>query len=522
MSVLADAFSASLSTSPHDLVVFDKAAGAWHATPWPEVLAMAQAVATRLLDENGDAPVGLVGEPTAEFVAGIFGAWLAGAGISILPNPVRGAEPARWAGATVERCQSLGVRTVLASEEFVGTLESVDSALRIHDVAPIAHGAARASVAPVGPTDVALLQGTAGSTGSPRTALLSPDAVLSNVRALTERVGVDAGSDVGHSWLPLYHDMGLAFLLAGAYSGVPLWLAPTSAFAGSPLRWPAWLTESRATLTAAPNFAYGVIGKYGNAVRDADLSALRFALNGGEPVDCDGMASFADAMARFGYDGAAASPSYGLAESTCAVTIPAPGTGLVVDSVVDDEGRVRNHAVLGQPVAGMHLRITPTGYDVADAAGRGIGEIEVRGASMMAGYLGDEPLDAQSWFPTGDLGYVTADGLVVCGRIEEIITVAGRNIFPTEVERVAAQVEGVRQGAVVAVAGGAAARPALVVSAEYRGTDESGARSELIRRVASVCGVVPAEVRFVAPGSLPRTSSGKLRRLEVRRTLVGT
>jgi long-chain-fatty-acid--[acyl-carrier-protein] ligase len=110
---------------------------------------------------------------------------------------------------------------------------------------------------------------------------------------------------------------------------------------------------------------------------------------------------------------------------------------------------------------------------------------------------------------------------VVCGRAKEIITVAGRNVFPAEIERVAAEIRGVREGAVVAVGtDDDATRPGLVITAEFRGPDEAGARSELVAKVASECGIVPANVVFVRPGSLPRTSSGKLRRLEVKRNLA--
>jgi long-chain-fatty-acid--[acyl-carrier-protein] ligase len=138
----------------------------------------------------------------------------------------------------------------------------------------------------------------------------------------------------------------------------------------------------------------------------------------------------------------------------------------------------------------------------------------------MSGYLGETPVPAESWFPTGDLGYFVDSGLVVCGRAKELITVAGRNIFPAEVERVAARVQGVREGAVVAVgADESAVRPGLVIAAEFRGTDEPAARSELVQRVASECGVVPSNVVFLEPGALPRTSSGKLRRLEVKRSM---
>ncbi|ORA59402.1 long-chain fatty acid--CoA ligase, partial [Mycolicibacterium insubricum] len=265
------------------------------------------------------------------------------------------------------------------------------------------------------------------------------EAVLNNLSGLLQRTSTDSSVDVGLTWLPLYHDMGLSFLLSGALSGCETWLAPTGAFSASPFRWLNWLSESRATLTAAPNFAYNVLGKYARRISDIDLGALRFALNGGEPIDCDGLALFLTEMARFGLDPGAAAPSYGLAESTCAVTAPVPGSGLRYDEIRDDAtGSVRKQATLGHPVPGMELRLAPIDHEQSDIPGRDVGQIEIRGSSMMSGYLGEAPLDPQTWFPTGDLGYLTDDGLVVCGRVKELITVAGRNVFPTEVERVAA------------------------------------------------------------------------------------
>ena len=367
-----------------------------------------------------------------------------------------------------------------------------------------------------------MLQGTAGSTGSPRTALLSPEAVLNNVTGLLAHTRVDPSVDVGCTWLPLYHDMGLSFLLSGALSGAEQWLAPTAAFSASPFRWLHWLSESRATMTAAPNFAYNVLGKYARRVSDVDLGALRFALNGGEPIDCDGFATFLTEMGRFGLDPHAAAPSYGLAEATCAVTAPMPGTGLRYDEIRSTRQPIRctSTRCSAIPLRAWNCDSCPRTAHGIDIPDREVGEIEIRGPSMMSGYLGADPVDPETWFPTGDLGYLTDGGLVVCGRAKELITVAGRNVFPTEVERVAAQVRGVREGAVVAVgADGASARPGLVITAEFRGPDEAGARSELVQRVASECGVVPSDVVFVSPGTLPRTSSGKLRRLEVKRNL---
>ncbi|MGV0602779.1 long-chain-fatty-acid--ACP ligase, partial [Mycolicibacterium pulveris] len=157
-----------------------------------------------------------------------------------------------------------------------------------------------------------------------------------------------------------------------------------------------------------------------------------------------------------------------------------------------------------------------------DVSGREVGEVEVRGSSLMTGYLGHAAIDPGEWLPTGDLGYLTDDGLVVCGRAKELITVAGRNLFPTEIERIAGEIDGVRDGCVVAIGTGeASSRPGLVIAAEFKGDDAPAARSAVVARVAAQCGVVPADVVLVKPGALPRTSSGKLRRLEVKRTLEG-
>nr|WP_234811875.1 long-chain-fatty acid--ACP ligase MbtM [Mycolicibacterium canariasense] len=505
VSLLAAALRDRLSGSTNHLVLLED--DVWVRHPWPEIYARAENVAAWASD-SGVESLGLVGEPTAEFVAAIIGAQLAGAAVAILPGPIRGADPADWARITLSRFGGIAVERVLSQGSYLQRLaaESPEAV----DLTGVAHPRRSATFAlPDGPAPVAVLQGTAGSTGTPRTVALSPAAVLANLCGLNDRIDVQT-SDTGCSWLPLYHDMGLSFLLSGALAGTDVWQAPTSAFQASPFRWLHWLSESRATITAAPNMAYGMIGKYSRRVADVDLSALRFALNGGEPVDCALTARFGTEMARFGFPTGALSPSYGMAESNCAVTVPEPGLGL--RAVQTATG---THAVLGAPIAGMEVRIDPV-----EGAHGDVGEIVIRGTSMMTGYLGDDPLADGSWFRTGDLGFLADGGLVVCGRAKEIITVAGRNIFPTEVEQLAAQVPGVREGAVVAVGvGEGSIRPALLITAEFRGPDEAGARAQLIQHVASGCGVVPADVIFVKPGTLPRTSSGKLRRLQVKRDL---
>jgi long-chain-fatty-acid--[acyl-carrier-protein] ligase len=521
MTELAAALSAAMTGATTSLSVLNVESGEWAHHPWPEVHARAENVAQRIVDDEANA-VGLVGDPTVEFIAAIPGTFFAGAGVSILPGPIRRADPDQWAQATLARFRSIGVTSVFSHGAELELLKGRDDAIAVHDLAEVGHS--RRSTTFRGPQDaeVAIFQSTAGSTGTPRTAQISPAASLANLRGLVARVNVDHRSRM-HSWLPIYHDMGLAFLLVATLGQADMSQTPTSAFAGNPFGWLKWLDETKATMTAAPNMAFNLIGKYANSLSGLNLSNLGFTLNGGEPVDCEGYQRFADAMARFGFNPNSLAPSYGLAESTCAVTIPEPFTGLRFDDVdvtTDAGTATRRFAVLGHPIPGMEVRINTDRQHATEVTGREVGEIEIRGTSLMTGYVGEDPIDPQNWLPTGDLGYLTTDGLVVCGRAKELITVAGRNVFPNEIERIAGQIDGVREGCVVAIGTGeASARPGLVIAAEFKGDDEPAARSAVVSRVASECGVMPADVVFLKPGALPRTSSGKLRRLEVKRTL---
>ena len=444
--------------------------------------------------------------------------------MSILPGPVRGADPQQWAQATLTRFAGLGVRTVFSHGAELGLLSGADGPLTVLDLTTVAHEPST-GFKPVGAAaeTPAVLQGTAGSTGNPRTAQLSAEAVLNNVNGLLSRFGVDPAVDVGCTWLPLYHDMGLTFLLSGTLTGAPMWLAPTSAFTASPFRWLRWLSESGASLTAAPNMAYSMIGKYARLVSDVDLGRVRVTINGGEPVDCAGMERFANALSGFGFRCRRAGAVLRAGRIHLRGHDPRRRQRPAVRrspfrrrrfraASARDSGRADpRDGNPDQPDAGAFRRAAGPRRR-RDRDPRNFDDVRI---------FRRTPLEPGAWFPTGDLGYLTDDGLVVCGRAKEIITIAGRNVFPAEIERVAAEIRGVREGAVVAVGtDDDTTRPGLVITAEFRGPDEAGARSELVAKVASECGIVPANVVFVRPGSLPRTSSGKLRRLEVKRNLT--
>lgn len=509
------------------LSVLDSDSGEWVTAPWREVHARAEQIAVQLLadsDLHEPLAVGLIGDPTVDLIAAIQGAWLAGVPVSILPGPIRGADESRWAETTYRRFVSIGVGTVLGSGSQLDLLTKVDGQLRIARVAEygIAADTSGFVARNVNPNSVAVLQGTAGSTGEPKTAVLTASAVYSNAIELVSRLGMHRTRDTGFTWLPLYHDMGLMFLLAGMTTGIPAYVVPNTAFAAAPFKWMQWLTETKATVTAAPNFAYDILGRYGKLLRDVDLSNLRVAISGGEPIDADAFDKFLEATAPFGFEPSAAAPAYGMAESACAVTMPAVGEGAHYDEVTvtppgGGEPIRRRYALLGKPLGGMQVRIVEPNVDVPVIDGRSVGHVEIRGTSMMRGYLGGPDLGAGEWFATGDLGYLIDDRLVICGRAKEVIIVAGRNLFPIEIERAAAEVAGVRRGGVVAMARGeGSSRPGLVILAEYKGSDPEKARAEVNSEVASACGIMPAEVIFVAPDSVPRTTSGKIRRLETR------
>jgi long-chain-fatty-acid--[acyl-carrier-protein] ligase len=517
----------ALRDNSRSLMILDRHTNTWRAHTWQSVYEIGRRVAAELrcdTDEPERAPIGIVGEPIAELASIIIGSWIGGRAIAVLPGSVRGASADGWVQTTVQRLREIGCHKVYSHGAQLESLRGYDSALTVRDMRSVAElppGDPRPAAA--SEESAAILQGTAGSTGVPKTAVQSRRAVLYHFRAAADRLGLRPTDDVLCSWLPLYHDLGLLMLVLGISSGMTLWLTSPTAFSRAPLNWIHWLTQSRATMLPAPNFAYDLIGRYSTRIGEADLSAIRVALNGGESVDCPAMERFAEEMERFGFDRRALTPAYGLAEATCGLTMPPPGLGLRYDRVrpTGEPAPIR-HALLGRPLDGVDMRIVPHGPDVPEVPGRVVGEVEFRGPTTMSGYLGhDRAISPQDWCQTGDIGYLLDGELVICGRLKEMITFAGRNLFPQQIEDVTARVPGIDNGAVVATAvrpgtANGSQRTALVIVAEYRGDAEPGPITDKIcELVATECGVVPSKVELVARGKLPRTTSGKLRRLIV-------
>lgn len=483
----------------------------------------------------GDAVAVLAGAPE-EIAPTAQALWMRGASLTMLHQPTPRSDLVLWAEETAAVIKLIDARAVVLSGPFLAAAAVLErlgipviTVGRLLDADPI-------DPVPTGDDDVALMQLTSGSTGSPKAVHITHRNVVSNAEAMFSAAGYRLESDVIVSWLPLFHDMGMTgFLTVPMYFGAELVKVTPLDFLGDILLWPKLIDKYRGTMTAAPNFAWALLAK--RLRRQAvpgqfDLSTLRFALSGAEQVDPAAVEDLCEAGAPFGLDPGAILPAYGMAETTVAVSFSALGTGLSTDEVDADllcafdraipasTGRTRRLACLGPPLGDMQVRIVNA--DAVVLGARAVGVIQVRGSSLSPGYTtmaGFHPApDACGWYDTGDLGYLTENGrIVVCGRVKEVIIMAGRNIYPTDVERAAARVDGVRPGCVVAVrldAGHPRETFAVVVEAanwEHH-ADVRRIEHEVAHAVVAEVDLRPRRVSVVAPGTIPKTPSGKPRR----------
>ncbi|CAL9442015.1 fatty acyl-AMP ligase [Streptomyces sp. enrichment culture] len=516
---------------------------------WGELHQDARRIAA-VLTADGVAPGSAVCVLAAEPVLvapTVQAVWLLGGSVTMLHQPTPRSDLGEWSRDTVRALETVGSATVLIGPSFAPVADALaERGIRhrmldetVARAATVEDDDSAAPADPVAATDedsTALLQLTSGSTGRPKAVRITHGNLCANLTAIADRGRLDPGDDVMVSWLPLFHDMGMvAFLALPMAMGLELVKVTPADFVADPLLWPRLLSEYRATVTGAPNFAYAMAGRRLGKVSDPgalDLSRLRIALNGAEPIDEAALDRFTAAGARFGMAPECVLAAYGLAEATLAVSAAAPYTGLSVETVdaelVETEGRavpprpdraVRTFSRLGAPLPGLEVT-------VVDAAGavlgeRQVGQLRVRGTSVTSVSLtADGPaavLDAEGWLETGDLGYLSDGEVVVCGRSKDVIIMAGRNIHPTDIERAAARVDGVRAGNVAAVRIDAAAgREGFAVALESSLAGDREAEEllgkEVATQVVDAVGVRPAAVHVLPPGALPKTPSGKLRR----------
>jgi fatty-acyl-CoA synthase len=490
------------------------------------------------------AHVAILGPTTRPLVTTIQATWLAGAATVMLPLPMRLASIDDFVAQTRTRVASSDTALVVVDPQLASLFEPRAGDPPVVTLDDLVRDA-RSSDAYRRPEDdaerTAILQYTSGSTSDPRGVILPHRCVTANADAICQVAGFVAGLDRGVSWLPLYHDMGLIGLLTIPMTiGMDLALAAPQDFLAAPAEWMRWCSEFGATASAGPNFAYALAARALRRIEPLDLSPWRMALNGAEPIDPAAVERFVDAGRPHGLPPGAVFPAFGMAEATLAVTFPEPGTGMQVDTVdgrvleqesyaapvADERHSARRLVKLGRPLPGLAVRVCDprTGHPAGD---REVGEVEVRGTSVTPGYYGRPEATAAAfhdgWLRTGDLGYVADGDLVVCGRIKDLIILGGRNVHPQDIERAIADVAGVRAGNVIAFGTqGRRGREALVVVAEARDTDaEADVRAAVASRVRDVVGMPAEDVVLVRPGTLPKTSSGKLQRALCRERYLG-
>ena len=506
---------------------------------WLEVHERARRIAGGLAAagiNHGDVVGMLVGAPS-EIAPAAQALWMRGASLTMLHQPTPRTDLAVWAEDTMNVIGMIDAKAVIVAEPFTAAAPvlaekgvQVLTVADLWDCEPI-------DPVETGEDDLALMQLTSGSTGSPKAVQITHRNIYSNAEAMFIGAKMDPdGNDVMLSWLPCFHDMGMVgFLTIPMFFGVELVKVTPMDFLRDTLLWAKLIDKYKGTMTAAPNFAYALFAK--RLRRQAkpgefDLSTLRFALSGAEPVEPADVEDLIDAGRPFGLRPEAVMPAYGMAETCLAVSFSPCNAGLVVDEVDADllaalrravpsgKGNTRRLATLGPVLQDLEIRVVDEHGNVM--APRGVGVIELRGECVTPGYLtmgGFLPAqDEHGWYDTGDLGYITEENyVVVCGRVKDVIIMAGRNIYPTDIERAAGRVEGVRPGCAVAVRLDAGhSRETFAVAVEsnaYQDPDEvHRIERQVAHEVVAEVDVRPRNVVVLGPGTIPKTPSGKLRR----------
>ena len=389
------------------------------------------------------------------------------------------------------------------------------------------------------PDDLALLQFTSGSTADPKGVMLSHANILANVRALAHALQAGPG-DTYVSWLPLYHDMGLiAAWLACLDQAAPLVAMSPLSFMARPERWLWTMHRNRATISAAPNFAYELcLSIPAERLIGLDLSLWRIAGCGAEPVSARTMGDFIEKFRSYGFRKEAFTPVYGLAESAAALTAPPPTRGPRIDYIdrhalalkgearpASPEAREAQAVVsCGLPLIDHEIRIL--GDDGREAPERREGRLQFRGPSATRGYFNAPEKTAElaqkdGWLESGDLAYLYEGEVFVTGRSKDIVKRAGRNIHPADVEAALAKLPGVAaEGAVLFSARDPGRETERLVVVLETPLQDPAACEKLIAeaREAGADHLESAvdDIVLMAPGAVPRTESGKVRRPALR------
>lgn len=495
-----------------------------------EIWSRARAAAGAI-EEAGVVPgdrVVIVSPTEIGFYDAFFGVLMAGAIPTPVYPPVRLGRVEEWAERTGELVDSVGAAAIIGdrrSRRLLGQVVArVAVPLGVMKLEQLHTHEELIEIAHPRPDDIALIQFSSGTTRTPAPVTLTHRQILANIEVIVASLPLPAFDGGGCvSWLPLYHDMGLiGCLLTSLRCAQPMTLIPPEVFLMRPAIWLRAISTYGATVSPAPNFAYRrTVEKVGDdELAGVDLSSWYVAMNGAEPIAAEGMRLFTERFGRYGFRPEAMTPVYGLAEAALAVTFSSMERPYEVrsfdrESMAAGEARLQDDGILlpslGTPLPGYELEIRDASGDAVDEAR--VGRLFVRGPSITSGYYrGDAPV-SEGWLDTGDRGFLLDGELFVCGREKDVIVVRGRNHAPFEVERACDEVDGVRTGCVVAVSDLSSEGERLHVFIEVR-TEREDLSEACVQAIRARTGIEPFAVHLVEPGTLPRTSSGKLRRRE--------
>jgi len=469
-------------------------------------------------------------ETSIDCVAAFFACLHLSAVPCVVDTPASKAGIPTFLEKMTQKARHVNARLILARENHMEALRSIRLPVSTLEELPEAASVARLP----DPEDAAFLQFTSGTTGRAKAILVSHRNLMTNVKALAS-AGEWTGSDVMVSWLPLYHDMGLvASLLAGFVAGMPVVLMPSNMFTLNPARWMWAIHTFSGTISFAPNFAYQFVATRVPAHRTEglDLSSWRQAFNAAEFVHRVTVEAFVERFKDHGFSRSAFVPAYGMAECTVATAIRRPTDPLRFDTVSRQQlaktGRAEpiapgtwdsmTVACVGQAIDGHRIFIVDENGDpVAD---RIQGEVVIEGPSVLGGYYQETAANRafrNNRLYTGDLGYKDGNYLFITGRIKDLIIRAGANLSPYDIERVAAQVDGVRAGATAAVGvrDEAQGTELLVVFFETTLEDPAPVAQAIKQTLVQTLGIMPDHVLPLPPHSVEKTTSGKIRRPEL-------
>jgi fatty-acyl-CoA synthase len=495
---------------------------------------------------RGDRVAMVLSQPQ-DFVITFLGALLAGVVPVPMFPPLSFGKLDAYAESAVSILEVAGARIIVTDKALSSVLwQVVPKVSTLKDLVVVesldAGKKATGELPEITSADLAFLQFTSGSTSAPKGVMVTHKSLVANCWAIaTEGMGLEVGSDVAISWLPLYHDMGLiGFVITPLMKGVDVVFIPTLSFVKRPSIWLQTLHDFKGTVTFGPNFAFALATKRASEKDLAtwDLSSVRIIGSGAEPINANVMFEFVERFAQCGLKPGVPMPAYGMAEATLAMSFAAVGEDLPV-LLLDAETFRREGRVVTPDDDALSLAFVSCGKPfskhgicVIDAEGNVLGEdregeLVFSGPSLTDGYWKNPEATAEVfrtivgggdtiWLRTGDLGFVHDGNVFITGRSKDLIILNGRNHHPQTIEWSVAEIDGVRKGNVVAFSRPGKESEELVVVAETRADPPADLKETIIAAVADRLSLKVTDVVLLGAGQLPKTSSGKLQRRKTR------